>query len=216
VRTRWIALLAAGATLAAFGAQVVPATARPGATATYEISLTGSQRTVVTKSATTTDDSGCTVRHADRDVRAVSFASRRRASLAIGRPGLPTLRFGPFARVIGSFHRETSPVSGCDAAPAKSDRSCGPAVVRTRLTVRPRPRLGVRLVGGFARASDQARCATTLVSPDGFIQASESRLTRSPAGAARIVVRGRLVQNTKVNRITQITTVRWRLVLTRV
>jgi hypothetical protein len=216
VRTWGIALLAAGATAAALGAQVVPATARSGAPATYDISLTGSQRSVVTKSAATTDDSGCTVRHADRDVRTVSFASRRRASLAISGRGLPRLRFDLLARVSGSFHRETSSVGGCGPPPTESDRSCGPALVRTRLTIRPRPRLGVRLVGGFARASDQARCATTLVSPDGFIQSSESRLTRSPAGAARIVVRGRLVQNTKVNKVTQITTVRWRLVLTRV
>jgi hypothetical protein len=216
VRIRWIALLAAGATAAALGAQVVPATARPASRATYDISLSGSQRSVVTRSRTTTDDSGCTIRHADRDVRTVSFASRRRAPLAVGSRGLPRLRFDVLARVTGSFHRETSSVGGCGPAPAESDRSCGPARLRARLTVRPRPKLGVRLGGGFARASDRARCATTLVTPDTFIQPSNSRLTRSPAGAARIVVRGRLVQNTRVNKVTQITTVDWRLVLRRV
>jgi hypothetical protein len=219
VRTTWIALSAAGATALAVAASVVSAEARPGSTATYDISLTGLQRSIVTRGGTTTDDSGCTLRHADRDVQTVAFASRRRAPLAIGSRGLPPLRFDLAVRVTGSFHRETSLAGGggdCVSAPAKSDRSCGPVRLRARLAIRPRPNLGVRLGGGFVRTRDQARCATTLTTPDTFIQASESRLARSPAGAGRVVVRGHLVQHTTVNKITQITTVDWRLTLTRV
>jgi hypothetical protein len=217
VRIPWIALGAAGATAVALAATVAPAPARPGSTATYDISLTGSQRSVVTRSGTTTDSSGCTVRHADRDLQTVTFASRRRAPLRIGPRGLPTLRFDLAARNAGSLHRETSPESsGGACAPAKSDRACGPARLPARLTVRPRPHLGVRLDGGFVRARDRRRCATTLVTPDGFIQPSDSRLTRSPAGAARIFVHGHLVQRTTVNKVVLVTTVDWRLTLRRV
>ena len=49
-----IALLAAGATASALAASTVHAAER----ATYEISLTGSQRSVVTRDGTTTDASG--------------------------------------------------------------------------------------------------------------------------------------------------------------
>jgi hypothetical protein len=216
VRITWIALCAAGATAAALAVTVAPATARPGSTATYDISLTGSQRSVVTRSGTTTDASGCTVRHADRDVQTVTFSSRRRAPLTIGSRGLPRLRFDLAVRDTGSLHRETSPEAGGGCAPAKSDRSCGPARLPARLTVRPRPHLGVRLDGGFVRARDRMRCATTLVTPDGFIQPSESRLTRSPAGAVRIFVHGHLVQRTTVKKVVLVTTVDWRLTLTRV
>jgi hypothetical protein len=214
VRIRSIALFAAGATAATLGAQVVPATARPGGAATYDISLTGTQRSVVTRNAATTDGSGCTVRHADRDVRTVSFASRRRAPLALTSRGLPPLRFDLDARVTGSFHREATSPGDC-STPVKTDRSCGPDRLRAHLTLRPRPRLGVRLEGAFAHPRDRARCATTLLAPDLFVEPSESHLDRSPVGAVRIVVRGRLVQRTTVNKIQQITTVDWRLTLKR-
>jgi len=219
VRKPWIALCAAGATVSALAIPVVSATARPGSTATYDISLTGSQRSVVTRNGTTTDDLGCTIRRADRDVQTVTFASSRRAPLAIGSKGLPILRFDLLTRVTGSFHRESrssGSSSDCVSAPTKSDRACGPARLSARLTVRPRPNLGVRLDGGFVRARDRTRCATTLGAPDTFVQPSESRLTRSPAGAGRIFVHGHLVLHTTEAKKTTITTVDWRLVLARV
>jgi len=218
VHIRWLALFAAGATAAALAAPVVSADARPGSTATYDISLTGSQRSVVTRNGTTTDASGCTFQHADRDVQTIAFASSRRGLLEITSRGLPTISFTLASRVTGSFHRESHPAgSGSDcSAPAKSDRSCGPARLRARLTVRPRPRLGVQLDGGYVRARDRARCATTLGAPDTFLQPSESRLTRSPAGAGRVFVHGRLVLHTTEGKTTTITTVDWRLTLTRV
>ena len=119
--------------------------------------------------------------------------------------------------MTGSFHRESrSAASGSGCAPTKSDRSCGPARLRARLWIRPRPNLGVRLGGGFVRARDRARCATTLGAPDTFLQPSESRLTRSPAGAARVFVHGHLVLHTTEGNKTKNTTVDWRLTLTRV
>lgn len=210
---RWIALLAAGATASALVAWTVPAAARPGSAATYAISLTGSQRSVVTRGGTTTDASGCTIRHADRDVQTITFASSRRARMALGSKALPTLRFDLAARVTGSSHRESA--SDC-TAPSTSDRSCGPASVRAGLTARPRPKLGVQLAGGFMRARDRARCVTALGPPDTFLQPSQSHLTRSPAGAGRVFLHGHLVLRTTEGPRTKVTVVDWRLTLTRV
>ena len=209
----WIALLAAGATASALVASTVPAAARPGAAATYVVSLTGSQRSVVTRNGTTTDASGCATRHADRDVQTITFASSRRARLALGSKGLPTLRFDPAARVTGSSHRESA--SDC-TAPKTSDRSCGPASLRAGLTARPRPHLGVQLAGGFAHARDRTRCATTLGPPDTFLQPSQSHLKRSPVGAGRVFLHGHLVLRTTEGQRTKVTVVDWRLTLTRV
>jgi hypothetical protein len=220
VRRRWIALFAAGATAIALAAMVVSAAAGPGSTATYDISLTGSQRSVVTRNGTTTDDLGCTVRHADRDVQTIAFASRRRAPLAISSRGLPTIRFDLAARVSGSFHRESSsngPGSDCVSAPTKSDTSCGPARLRARLVLRPKPNRGLRLDGGFVRPRDRTRCATTLTAPDAFLLPIESRLKRSPAGAARIFVNAHIVSHSSAaHGVTKTTTVDLKLVLTRV
>jgi hypothetical protein len=213
VPRRWIALLAAGATASALAASAVPARSRPGSTATYVISLTGSQRSVVTRTGTTTDASGCAIRHADRDVQTIAFASSRRAPLALGPKTLPRLRFDLTAHVTGSFHRESS--SDC-AAPKTSDSSCGPARLRAGLTARPRPNLGMRLAGGLARPSDRRRCATTLGAPDTFLQPSESRLRRSPVGAGRVFLRGHLVLKTTEGPKTKLTVVDWRLTLERV
>jgi hypothetical protein len=213
VPRRWIALLAAGATASGLVASTVPAAARPGSSATYAISLTGSQRSVVTRGGTTTDASGCAIRHADRDVQTITFASSRRARLALGSKALPNLRFDLAARVTGASHRESA--SDC-TAPRTSDRSCGPASLRAGLTARPRPHLGVQLAGGFVRARDRARCATTLGPPDTFLQPSESRLTRSPAGAGRVFLHGHLVLRTTEGPRTKLTVVDWRLTLTRV
>ena len=213
---RWIALFAAGATACTAVVSTVAAAARPGSAATYDISLVGSQRSVVTRGGTTTDGSGCTLRRADRDVQTIAFAGKRRAPLALGSKGLPVIRLDLPTHVTGSFHREADATgSGCASVP-KSDRSCGPASLRARLTVRPKPHLGVQLAGGYLHARDRARCATTLGPPDTFLQPSESRLERSPAGAARVVVRGRLVLHTTEGTTTKKTVVDWRLTLTRV
>jgi hypothetical protein len=214
VPRRWIALLAAGATASALVASTVPAAARPGSTATYAISLTGSQRSVVTRGGTATDATGCAIRHADRDVQTITFASSRRARLALGSKGLPALRFALAARVTGSLHRESTS-DGC-AAPKTSDRSCGPATLRADLTARPTRNRGTQLAGRFARSRDRARCATTLGPPDTFLQPSESRLTRSPAGAGRVFLHGHLVLRTTEGPTTKLTVVDWRLTLTRV
>jgi hypothetical protein len=211
VPTRWIALLAAGAT-ASLAASTVAA-ARPGSTATYAISLTGSQRSVVTRGGTTTDASGCVIRHADRDVQTITFASSRRARMALGPKGPPPLRFDLSARVTGSSHRESA--SDC-TAPKTSDRSCGPARLRAGLTARPRPHLDVQLVGGFVRARDRTRCATTLGAPDTFLQPSDTRLRRSPANAGRVFLHGHLILRTTEGPRTKLTVVDWRLTLTRV
>ena len=209
----WIALLAAGATASAFTASTVPAAARARATATYQMSLTGSQRSVVTRGGTTTDASGCAVRHADRDVQTITFASSRRARLALGSKGLPALSFALAARVTGSFHRESG--SDC-AAPKTSERSCGPAPLRANLRTRPTRKLGTQLAGRFARPRDGTRCSTTLEAPDRFLQPSESRLRRSPAGAGRVFLHGHLVLRTVEGAKTKITVVDWRLTLRRV
>ena len=211
--TWWIALLAAGATASACLGATVTAAARPGSTATYDISLTGSQRTVVTRNGTTTDASGCAIRHADRDVQTITFASSRRARLALGSKALPALRFALAARVTGSFHRESS--SDC-AAPKTSDRSCGPARLRAGLATRPTPNRGMQLAGGLLRFRDRSRCATTLDAPDTFLQPSASHLRRSPVGAARVFLHGHLVLRTSEGPTTKITVVDWRLTLRRV
>jgi hypothetical protein len=209
----WIALLAAGATASALVASTVPAAARPGSAATYAISLTGSQRSVVTRGGTTTDASGCAIRHADRDVQTITFAGSRRVRMALGSKGLPALRFAVTARVTGSSHRESA--SDC-TAPKTSDRACGPASLRAGLTARPRPHLDVQLAGGFVRARDRTRCATTLDTPDAFLQPSVSRLRRSTGNAGRVVLHGHLVLRTTEGPRTKLTVVDWRLTLTRV
>jgi hypothetical protein len=216
VPRRWIALFAAGASAAALATQAVSART---STARYAVALTGSQLSVVTKTGTTTDDSGCRIRHADRDVQTVTFASRSRRRLAVT-SRLPTMRFGLEAAVSGSFHRETTsvgPGDRCISPPRKSNRSCAPARLRARLVARSAPSRIVRLTGGFLRARDRRRCATTLTSADWFIIPTESRLHRSPAGATRIVVIGRVVERTQSEGgVTKTTTIVWRLVLRRV
>jgi hypothetical protein len=167
----------------------------------------------VTRTGTTKDAAGCVVRHADRDVQTITFASSRRARLALGSKALPALRFVIAARVTGSAHRETS--SDC-AVPTTSDRSCGPATLRAGVTARPRPNLGMQLAGRFVRSRDEARCATTLRPPDTFLQPSESHLRRSPAGAGRVFLRGHLVVRTTEGPTTKLTVVDWRLTLRRV
>jgi hypothetical protein len=213
VPRRWIALLAAGATASALVASTAPATARRGSAATYAISLTGSQRSVVTRNGTTTDASGCATRHADRDVQTIAFASSRHARLTLGSKGLPALHFALPTHVTGSSHRESG--SDC-AAPKTSDRSCGPATLRADLSTRPTRNLGTQLAGRFARPRDRARCATTLGPPDAFLQPSESRLDRSPAGAGRVFLHGHLVVRTTDGPTTKVTVVDWRLTLRQV
>jgi hypothetical protein len=217
VRKPWSALLAAGATFALAAPAVSADSARVSA-ALYAVSLSGSQRSVVTKTGITTDNLGCKVRHGDRDVQTVMFASQRRGRLTLA-SRLPTLHFDLRARVSGSFHRQTTsvgPGDDCVAAPTKTNRSCDPARLRARLTVRSGPGRLVALTGGFVRARDRRRCATTLTVADWFIVPSESRLDRSPAGAARVVVRGHLVERTTAEGgVTKTTTIVWKLVLTR-
>jgi hypothetical protein len=209
VHIRWIALLAAGATAAALSAPAVSADSGRAGTALYAVSLTGSQRSVVTRNVTTTDTSGCKVRHADRDVQTIAVSSR-----------LPLIRFDLRARVSGSFHRQTTSVGlgdDCVSAPTKSNRSCSPVRLRARLALRPQGDRRVRFDGGFARTRDRTRCATTLGVPDWFIVPTESRLERSPARAARIFVGGHFVERTTGEaRVTKTTTIDWRLVLTRI
>ena len=217
MRTR-IALLVAGATAAALAAPAVSAAPVRATPAVYRVSLTGSQRTVVIRGGTATDDAGCTYRAADRDRRTIAFASRRRMRLAIGSAGLPALGFRLVARVAGSFHREKSLVGGpstCSSPPAPRDTSCGPARLPARLLVRSR-RNRVRLTGGFTRRGDHGRCATTLTQPDPFVLASESRLRRSPAHARRVVLHGHLVEQTTVEHATMTTIVDWTLIVARV
>jgi hypothetical protein len=133
--------------------------------------------------------------------------------MALGAKALPALRFDLAARVSGSSHRESA--SDC-TAPKTSDRSCGPASLRAGLRAQPRPNLGMKLAGGFLRARDRTRCATTLGPPDTFLQPSESRLTRSPAGAGRVFLHGHLVLRTVEGARTKLTVVDWRLTLARV
>jgi len=146
-------------------------------------------------------------------VQTITFASTRRAPLALGAKALPTLRFDLTARVTGTSHRRSD--SDC-TAPKTNDRSCGPASLRAGLTARPKPHLGVQLAGGLVRARDRTRCTTTLDTPDAFLQPSESRLRRSPAGAGRVFLLGHLVLRTTEGATTKVTVVDWRLTLTRV
>ena len=216
METRWIALFAAGA---AAGALATPArTAAPerATSILYAVSLTGSQRTVVTRTGTTTDAAGCTFRAADRDRRTISFAARQRRRLVIGSTGLPTLRFTTKVWVEGAFHRERSLVSSgaaCTAPPPPRDTTCRPVRLPARLLVSS-SRGVVRLTGGLTR--DRKRCATTLTQPDPFVLPNGTRLGRSASNSPRIFVGGRLVRRTKVGHVRQTTTVDWRLVLTRV
>jgi hypothetical protein len=215
---RWSAVFAAGATVAVLATPAVSAESARTSSALYAVSLTGSQRSVVTRAGTTTDDLGCNVRHADRDVQTITFVSRRRDRLSVG-SRLPTFRFDIGARVSGSYHRQTTsvgPGDDCVSAPTKSNRSCGPARLRARLLVAGEGNRRVRFSGGFVRIRDRTRCATTLVVPDRFLLPTESRLERSPAGASRVFVGGRFVQRTTLRgRVKKTTTVVWKLVLTR-
>ena len=205
-----------GATAAALAASARPAAPGRAQAHSYDVWLTGSQRTVVTRTGTTTDAAGCTFRTADRDTRTILFGSRRRLSLALGSE-LPRLRFSAAARVQGTFHRSSMLVgstAGCTAPPPKST-SCGPTHVPARLAVRS-ARRRVRLTGGFTRARDHDRCATTLTNPDAFVVPSDSRLARSPKGAPRVFVHGHLVERTTVGSVVETTIVDWRLTLRRV
>jgi hypothetical protein len=216
VTTRWIALFVAGAAAGALAAPARTASAHRASSDLYTFTLTGSQRTVVTKTGTTTDAAGCSFRHDDLDRRTISFATRGRRRLTIGATGLPPIPFAVKAHVEGALHREQSPVSsdaaGC-TAPAPRTTSCGAVRLPARLVVRSKSSL-VRLTGGFTR--DRKRCATTLTYPDPFIVPTGSRLGRSAAGSPRILVGGHLVRRTTIGHVTETTSVNWRLVLTRV
>ena len=216
---RWIALGAAGAAGAALTASAVSAPARHGSSGLYTVSLVGSQRAVVTRNGTTTDDLGCTVAHADRDRQTITFASRTRRTLTIGTSGLPLLRFKLRARVSGSYHRETRPAGAggtCASPPLITNRSCGPNRLRARLRLRPTPSARMRFEGGFVGLADRSRCATTLTRPDAFVVTSEGRLRRSAADAAQVSLHGHVVQRTaSPGGLEKTTTVDWKLVLTR-
>ena len=199
------------------------ATATPAATTlAFDVTVAGSQSTVVTGVRRTVDDLGCTLRRADAERQTLTFTTRRPGRLTALRGRAASTRVALAVRATGE-RRRTTTISGtasdCDVAPQTSETTCGPSSFAANATV-ALPSFGsVRLSGAPLRSRDGSRCTTAAARPRAFLVASagrfSSRLLTDPT-ATRIVLRGdaRFV-DTLASDARRVTTVRWTVTLRR-
>jgi hypothetical protein len=219
VKTRVCALIAASATAAALA---VPAlgTGTPRAQ-TYDVTLTGSQQSVVVRAGPVRNDRGCAFDVDDVDRQTLTFSRKRRVRIVLRRGhALPTIRFATRVAVAGSRHRESQLTGGdpavCGPSQPPSTTTCNPRRLPARLTFHPAGRGRVVLDGALTGDGDRLACATTLTTPDAFLFPAESRLDLPRGLVGRLFAKGRLHLTTKENGVVKTTDVRWTVVLKRV
>ena len=214
------ALLAASATAAAsifLTPWAVASTSRARGQQTYVATLTGSQRSVATRSGTVRDELDCRFTVADADREVLEFSARRTVRLAL-EPGARLPLIGFAARVVanGSRHRSSILAGGdpdvCDSEPSRTSR-CSTHVLSARLTLRPAGPDRVVLTGSLGDARRLA-CPTTLTKPDAFPFPFQSRVVVPTGSTAGLRAQGRLHAQTHAGGgVTKTTDVRWTLVL---
>jgi hypothetical protein len=197
--------------------------ASTGATIVFGVSVTGSQRTLVTRVRSSVDELGCSVTTTESDRQTLTFASRREGRVAVSVPGRPAAARLDVAIRASGTQRTTRRLADdgpeCDVAPQTSERACGPVTLQGHALVRlPAPGT-IGLSGGLTRRRDAARCAPAPARARPFLAASEGQF---PAGlltdrsAARILLRGEArFTDTLRSGATRVTTVRWTVVLRR-
>jgi hypothetical protein len=146
----WTAAWAAAAAAHASGVETVA----------FEVTVEGSQRTVVTGVQRSVDDLGCSVRRNDVERQTFAFASREPGRIVAVRGRASSARLALRVEATGAQQR-TRTVSGtapeCDVAPHTTESSCGPATFAAGATV-ALPSFGsVRLSGSAARRREAAR-----------------------------------------------------------
>ncbi|HEX6699989.1 MAG TPA: hypothetical protein VF101_04595 [Gaiellaceae bacterium] len=219
MKTRVPALFAASATAAALAAPAV-GTSTPG-TQTYDVTLTGSQVSVVAHAGEVRNGSGCTFDVDNLDRQTLTFSDKRRVRLVLrrGHP-LPTIRFATRVAVAGSRHRESRLTDGdpavCGPSQPPTTTKCDPRRLPARLTFHPAGRGRVVLGGALTGNGNRLACATTLTTPDPFLFPAESRLALPRGVVGRLFAKGRLHLTTKENGVLKTTDVRWTIVLKRV
>jgi hypothetical protein len=191
-------------------------------TVAFEVTVEGSQRTVVTGVRRSVDDLGCSVRRNDVERQTFAFASRGPARLVAVRGRASSARLALRVEATGT-KQHTRTVSGtvpeCDVAPQTSESSCGPVTFAAGATV-ALPSFGsVRLSGSAARRRDGSRCRPALVPARPFLVPSEGQfpaaLLTDPS-AARIALRGNArFTDTFESGARRVTTVQWTVVLRR-
>jgi hypothetical protein len=159
----------------------------------FLVTLTGSQRTVVTDASRTVDDRGCETSTDGRDRQRLEFASTRPVKIALGADGrLAPVGIPVRVAVTGARERHIT-LSGsppCPSRVADIETPCGPARVAGHAVVALPAASRIVLRGSYDRRSDQARCAPQLARAAPFLVESEGRID------------GRNLQNPRIRRIT--------------
>ena len=206
-----VALPAAGAAPAASNARVA-----------FAVSVTGTQRTVVTAARSAFDDLGCAVRTTRYDTQTLTFGSAAPSRIVFATDRPSSARVDVAIRASGT-RRTTRTFSGeapqCDLAPQTSERECGPARITGNALVRlPAPGT-IGLGGSLTRSRAAAPCAPSAGPARRFLAASDGRFSAgllTDPTAARIVLRGDVrFTDTLATGARRVTIVRWKVVLRR-
>jgi hypothetical protein len=188
----------------------------------FDVTVSGTQLTVVTGVRRSTDDLGCSVRRNDVERQTLTFASRAPGRLVAVRGRTSSTRVATAVTATGT-KRRTRTVSGtapeCDLAPQTTESSCRPTAFGATTTV-TLPSFGaVRLSGFPTRRRDSARCGPGVVPARRFLVTSEGHFSAAlltDRTAARILLRGdaRFTDTFEAG-ARRVTTVRWTVVLRR-
>jgi hypothetical protein len=188
----------------------------------FDVTVAGSQHTVVTGVRRHVDDLGCSVQRRDVERQTLTFASRGSARLVAIRGHAASTRIAVTVEASGT-KRGTRTISGaspgCDLAPLTTESSCGPARFAGRAVV-ALPSFGsVRLSGSPDLRRDGFRCAPAVAPARPFLVPSEGRfpaaLLTDPS-AERLILRGDARFSDMLRSgARRVTTVRWTVVLRR-
>jgi hypothetical protein len=220
VLRRGLALLLLVSTFAWPAAAAAPASG--ASTIRFEVTVKGSQQTVVTGVRRSVDDLGCSVQRRDVERQTLAFSSRGSGRLVAIRGRTTSTRVAVTVEASGT-KRNTRTISGaapeCDLAPQTATSSCGPGRFGGHAVV-ALPSFGsVRLSGSADRRRDALRCAPSVAPARPFLPTSKGQfpaaLLTDPS-AGRVILRGDArFTDTLRSGATRVTTVRWTIVLRR-
>jgi hypothetical protein len=188
----------------------------------FDVTVSGSQRTVVTGTRRSVDDLGCTVRLRDLDRQTLAFTTREPGRLVAVRGRSSTTRVAITVAASGT-RRSTRTVFGptpeCELRRDTTETACRRSTFGAGVTV-TLPSFGaVRVSGAPFRRRDSLRCGPRFVRPRPFLALAQGRF--SPAlltnrNAVRIVLRGNArFTDTFESGARRVTTVQWTVTLRR-
>jgi hypothetical protein len=191
-------------------------------TVAFEVTITGSQRTVVTGTRRSVDDLGCTVRRSDLDRQTLTFATRQPGRLVAVRGRASFARVFVNVAVTGTRRRTrmlSGPLPECEAPPDTTESSCRRSTFAGRVVV-ALPSFGaVRVSGVPARRSDTFRCSPRPARPRPFLVPAQGRFPAAlvtDRTATRITLRGDArFTDTFESGARRVTTVSWTVTLRR-